>query len=60
MAYWIEKATSKNKGAFTAQAKKAGMSVGGYATKVLSKNSKASSKTKKRAVLAKTLKKLHS
>lgn len=42
------------KGAFTAQAKSAAMSVAGFGRKVLKKGSKASTKTKKRAVLART------
>ena len=55
MANWIAKATSKHKGSFSKQAKKAGMSTEGYANKVTKKGSKASAKTKKRANLAKTL-----
>ena len=54
---WIDKAVSKP-GALTAQAKGAGEGVQAYATEVLKKGSKASPKTKKRAQLAKTLKKL--
>ena len=57
MANWIQKAIKKP-GAFTAQAKGAGMSVAEYANKVLKKGSKASTTTKRRAVLAKTLRKL--
>lgn len=53
---WIQSAV-KHPGAFTAQAKKAGMSVQGYANKVLKKGSKASTKTKQRARFAKTMKK---
>ena len=53
--HWIQKATSKNKGAFGAQAKKAGMSTGAFASKVTKPGSKASATTKKRASLAKTL-----
>lgn len=52
---WIEKATSKNKGKFSAKAKNAGMSTDAYADKVTAKGSKASSTTKKEANLAKTL-----
>ena len=54
---WIAGAI-KNKGSFTKQAKKAGMSVSKFASKVTKPGSKASSTTKKRAVLAKTLSKL--
>ncbi len=54
---WIQKAI-KRPGAFTAKAKKAGMSVQEYATSVLSKSSEASTRTKRQAALAKTLKKL--
>lgn len=46
-----------NRGKFTAQAKRADMSVGGFARKVLGKDSKASAKTKKRAVFAQNAKK---
>ena len=55
---WIQ-AAIKKPGSFTAQAKKAKMSVAKYAVKVLKKGSKASAKTKKRAVLSQTLKKLN-
>lgn len=48
----------KHPGAFTAQAKKAGKSVSAFATQVLKPGSKASTKTKRRAALAKTLRKL--
>lgn len=51
---FIQKAI-KHPGAFKAQAKKAGMSTSAYATKVLKKGSKASTRTKRRAALAKTL-----
>ena len=54
---WIQKANLKE-GAFTKQAKKAGMSVQAFASKVLKKGSKASALTKKRATLAKTFKKM--
>ena len=57
MAKWIQKAI-KRPGAFTKKAKKAGKSVGAYATTVLKKGSKASARTKKQAVLAKTLRKI--
>ncbi len=53
---WMQNAV-KNPGAFTAKAKRAGKSVAGYAKQVLKKNSKASPKTKKQAVLAKTFRK---
>ncbi len=48
----------KKPGSFTRQAKKAGMSVSAYANKVTKPNSKASTTTKRRANLAKTLAKL--
>ena len=54
---WIQKAHIK-KGAFTKKAKKAGMSVPRYASKVLKKGSKASARTKRQAVLAKTFRKM--
>lgn len=57
MAKWIQKAI-KHKGAFTAKAKKAGMSVSAYARRVLKKGSKASARTKRQAALAKTLSKM--
>ena len=57
MAYttkWIQHAVPKShRGLFTKKAKKAGMSVAGYATKVLKKGSKASTKTKRQAAFAK-------
>lgn len=52
---WIAKATAKNKGAFSAKAKKAGMSTHEYAEKVTAKGSKASTRTKRQANLARTL-----
>ena len=55
---WIKKATSKNKGAFSRQAKRAGMSTSAYARKVLRKGSRASARTKQRARLAQTLSKM--
>lgn len=55
---WIQKATSKRKGAFSAKAKKAHMSTSAYAHKVLKKNSKASTRTKRQAALALTLSKM--
>jgi len=54
---WIQGAIPKP-GAFAAKAKKAGKSTSEYANEVLKKGSKASAKTKKQAVLAKTLSKL--
>lgn len=59
MAKWIQKAI-KRPGAFTAKAKAAGKGVQEYASQVLKKGSKASTRTKKQAVLAKTLKKISS
>lgn len=55
---WIQKAI-KRPGAFSAKAKKAHMSTGAYAKKVLKKGSTASTRTKKQAVLSRTLKGLH-
>jgi hypothetical protein len=51
---WIAGAI-KRPGAFKAKAKEAGMSTSAYASKVLKKGSKASSRTKHQAALAKTL-----
>ena len=42
-------------GAFTAKSKRAGMSTSAYASKVLSPESNASTRTKKQANLARTL-----
>lgn len=50
---WIQKAKIK-KGTFTAKAKKAGKTVPQYISLVTKPGSKASAKTKKQAVLAKT------
>jgi Ca2+-dependent lipid-binding protein len=55
---WIQSAIKKT-GSFTKQAKGAGMGVQAFASKVLSKGSKASTKTKRRARLAKTLAGFH-
>jgi hypothetical protein len=55
---WIQGAI-KHPGAFTAKAKAAGKSVKGEISSVLKKGSHASSKTKKQAVLAKTLGSFH-
>ena len=57
MANWIKGAV-KRPGAFTAKAKKNGMSVQAYARKVLRKGSKASKLTKQQARLAQTFKKM--
>lgn len=57
MAYKPIKINPANKGKFTAKAKAAGMSVQGYATKVLAKGSKASPATKKQANFARNAKK---
>jgi len=54
---WIS-AAIKRPGAFKAKAKSAGMSAGGYAAKVLSPGSNASTRTKRQAALAKTLMKM--
>ena len=55
---WI-KGAIKRPGAFTKKAKDAGMSVSKYANKVLKKGSKADTRTKKQASLAKTLRSFH-
>jgi hypothetical protein len=55
---WI-KGAIKNPGSFTAQAKKAGMSVPAFRDKVLANKDKFSSTTVKRANLAKTLSKMN-
>jgi hypothetical protein len=52
---WIQKAI-KRPGAFRKKAKQAGMSTQQYANKVLKKGSNASTRTKRQAALAKTLK----
>lgn len=54
---WIAGAI-KHPGAFTKQAKAAGMSTAAYANKVTKPGSKASATTKKRANLSKTLSKI--
>jgi hypothetical protein len=54
---WIQSAV-EHTGSFTKKAKAAGLSVAKLASKDTSKNSKASSKTKKQAVLAQTLAKM--
>ncbi|MBU2118781.1 MAG: hypothetical protein KJ954_14430 [Alphaproteobacteria bacterium] len=58
---WIQKATKKMEqkgttGAFSAKAKKAGMSTAAYASKVLKKGSTASPSTKKQANFARNVK----
>jgi hypothetical protein len=54
MAIKIKKA---NRGKFTRKAKKAGMSTGAFAKKVLKKGSKASAATKKQANFARNARK---
>ena len=55
---WIQKAKLKE-GAFTKKAKAAGFKdVQAYAKKVLKKGSKATTKTKRQAALARTFKKM--
>jgi len=56
--HWIKQAI-RHPGSFTKQAKGAGMGVQAYASKVLKKGSRASTTTKRRAALAKTLSKMH-
>ena len=56
--HWIQKAI-KHPGALTNQAKKAGMGLTAYMMKEGKKGSHASSTTKKRIALAKTLRGLH-
>ena len=55
---WMKKATSKNEGAFSRQAKAASMSTKALASKATKKGSKASATTQRRANLAKTLAKI--
>lgn len=54
---WIQKANLK-KGAFTAKAKKRGMTAQQFASKVLASPGRYDSKTVKQARLAKTFKKM--
>jgi hypothetical protein len=54
---WI-KGAIKRPGAFSAKAKRAGMSTSAFATKVLKKGSRASALTKRQASLARTLGKM--
>ena len=56
-AKWISGAVSRP-GAFRKKAKSAGKSVAAYARQVLGKGSRASTRTKRQAALAKTLKKM--
>jgi hypothetical protein len=51
---WMQEAFSKNQGAFTAKAKKAGMTPTEYANRVTGKGGKATAKTKRQANLVKT------
>jgi hypothetical protein len=57
MANWI-KGAIKRPGAFKKKAKEAGETTAEYATEVLKKGSKASTRTKRQAALAKTLGKM--
>jgi hypothetical protein len=59
MAKWIQGAI-KRPGAFTAKAKVAGKSVPGFAKQVLKEGSQASTRTKRQAALAQTLRKVRS
>jgi len=56
---WIAGAISR-RGAFKAKAKAAGKSTGAFARSVLKEGSKASTRTKRQAALARTLSKLRS
>lgn len=56
--HWI-KGAIKHPGAFKKKAKAAGMSTSAYASRVLKEGSKASTKTKRQAALARILRKLH-
>lgn len=56
---WIQKAITRP-GAFKAKAKAAGKGTQAYARSVLKEGSKASTRTKRQAALAQTLKKLRS
>ncbi len=58
MVHKFIKKAIKRPGAFTKKAKSAGMSVAAFAKKVLKKGSSASTRTKKQASLAQTLRKL--
>jgi len=54
---WIQRAI-KRPGAFTKKAKAAGMTTSAYARRVLKKGSTASTRTKRQASLANTLRKM--
>jgi hypothetical protein len=56
--HWMQKAFAKNKGRFTAKAKKDGKTVAQEASAVTKPGSKASTKVKREANLAKTAKKI--
>ncbi len=58
VAHKFIKQAIKRPGAFTAKAKRAGMSVAAFAKRVLKKGSRASTRTKRQASLARTLRKL--
>lgn len=58
MADWIKKAI-KRPGAFKAKARKAGMSTGAFASKVLAGGSTYDTRTKRQAALARTLRGMH-
>lgn len=56
---WMQKAVNPEmRGAFTAKAKAAGLSVAAMAEKTLTAGSKASTKTKRQAAFAKTARKI--
>lgn len=57
--YWMQKAFANAHGQFKAKAKKAGMSTGAYASKVTKEGSKATTKTKRQANLAKVAAKIN-
>ena len=54
---WIQKAITRP-GAFSAKAKRAGMTTAAYATKVLKKGSRASALTKRQASLSRPVGKM--
>lgn len=55
---WMQKAFANAHGQFKAKAKKAGKSTASYAAQVTKKGSKATTKTKRQANLAKTAAKI--
>lgn len=55
---WIQRAI-KHKGAFRRKAAAAGQTTAAYARMVLKKDSRASTQTKRQAVLAQRLRKMH-